>query len=89
METNERDNNTFEDDFNTIFELYECHLSVIKIKEKLRIENKFAFAPMSTAEIMQEISRLDKNKTTANGNIPVKILKICSRYNLTILKKRL
>ena len=25
METNERDNNTFEDDFNTIFELYECH----------------------------------------------------------------
>ena len=27
---------------------------------------------------MQEISRLDENKTTANGDIPVKILKICS-----------
>ena len=51
---------------------------VIRIKEKLRIENKFAFATMSTAEIMQEISRLDENKTTANGDIPVKILKICS-----------
>ena len=59
METNERDN-TFEDDFNTIFELYECHPSVININEKLRIENKFAFATMSTAEIMQEISRLDE-----------------------------
>ena len=73
METNERDNNTIEVDFNTIFELYESHPSVIKIKEKLRIENKFTFAPMSTAEIMQEISRLDENKTTANGDIPTKM----------------
>ena len=60
METNERDNNTFEDDFNTIFELYECHPSVIKIKEKLRIENKFAFATMSTAEmsILPSVSKI-------------------------------
>ena len=35
-------------------------------------------ATMSTAEIKQEISGLDGNKTTANGDIPVKILKICS-----------
>ena len=60
METNERDNNTFEDDVNTIFELYECHPSVIKIKEKLRIENKFAFATMSTAEmtILPSVSKI-------------------------------
>ena len=53
--------------YTPFFELYECHPSVIKIKEKLRIENKFAFAPMSTAEIMQEISRLHENKTISNG----------------------
>ena len=70
-----------------MFELYEYHPSVIKIKEKLRIENKFAFVPMSTTDIMQEISRLDENKTTANGDIPVKILKICFRYNLATFLK--
>ena len=73
METNQNESNTFEDNLNTIFGLYEYHPSGIKIKEKLRIENKFAFV---TTDIMQEISRLDK--TTANGDIPVKILKICS-----------
>ena len=86
METNKNESNTFEDDLNTIFELYEYHLSVIKIKEKLRIENKFAFVTMSTTDIMQEISRLEENKITANGDIPVKLLKICSDIIAPFLK---
>ena len=65
-------------DFNTILETYAHHPSVRKIKEKIKIENEFSFTTTTTTDIMQEINKLDSNKTTAHGDIPVKILKICS-----------
>ena len=56
MEADKRENIT--DDFYQYFKLYDCHPSVIKIKKKLQIDNKFSFAPMFLADIMQNISKL-------------------------------
>ncbi len=66
------------DNIEDAIEMYEHHPSIIKIKEKFKIEDKFSFIKMTTTDIKEEIINLDSTKTTAINDIPVKILKICA-----------
>ena len=38
-------------------------------------KNKFAFEPITTGDISQQIKRLDINKTTQESDIPTKLVK--------------
>ena len=66
------------DDCAAIIEMYHKHPSIIKIKENIKIENKFNFTKMTATSIREEISNLDCNKTTAVDDIPAKVLKCCA-----------
>ena len=59
----ERDSNT--DYINNILKIYEIHPSILKIKEYVKVKNKFT---------LKEINRLDTKKAGMENDIPTKIL---------------
>ena len=48
--------------FSDLLKLYENHFSVLKIKEKYKIQNKFKFREVSPDEVKMIIQSLDKKK---------------------------
>ena len=48
--------------FSDLLKLYENHFSVLKIKEKYKIQNKFKFREVSPDEVKMIIQLLDKKK---------------------------
>ena len=55
---------------------FECHPSIISIKENIFVENKFSFSKVTRAEISMEIKNLDIKKAGTFPNIPAKQLKL-------------
>ena len=63
---------------------FKNHPSIIKIKEKVDINETFSFSRCSVDDIEREIEKLNINKPTTFNNIPAKILvensEICSPF---------
>ena len=57
-----------------IIKAYDSHPSILKIKEHVIIENKFLFNEMTSLEFQDEILNLDPKKSTAENDIPTKVL---------------
>ena len=55
--------------------MYESHPSILKIKENVRLEEKFCFSPVSTEDLRAEIEVLNTKKAIPFMNIPPKQLK--------------
>ena len=53
---------------------YRTHPSVIKIKENVKIGEKFHFSPVNDEYIRKTIESLDTKKPTTYNNIPTKII---------------
>ena len=68
------DNITEMDDIKDIIKIYEMHPSILKIKENVKVENKFTFSNTNSNEIINEIRKLNPNKARTENDIPVKIL---------------
>ena len=68
------ENSTHTDDIKDIIRIYEMHPSIVKIKENVKIENKFLFYNTTSNEILNEIQRLNPNKASTENDIPTKIL---------------
>ena len=54
--------------------LYEDHVSVLKIKEKYKMQNKFQFKEVSPDEVRKIIQSLNKKKSAISSCIPGKHL---------------
>lgn len=54
---------------------YKYHPSICEIKQKVTVETKFLFSKVGSNEIVEEIQRLDINKTGTFSNITAKQLK--------------
>ena len=57
-----------------LLKLYENHFSVLKIKEKYKIQNKFQFKEVSPDEVRKIIQSLNMKKSAISSCIPVKHL---------------
>ena len=85
-------NMTQEDDaINTIIKKFECHPSILKIKEKFSNENIFLFSDVSLGDIEQELKSLNVKKSGTFKNIPSKIFKDsiseCSSFLLNLVNE--
>ena len=60
----DNEENFIEDDdpITTIIKRYSSHPSILKIKENVKVENKFEFVEMTPNEIETEIRKLNKTK---------------------------
>ena len=56
-------------------ERYKTHPSIVRIKQLTESNHQFSFCKFNTAEVWDEINRLDSTKSVS-GNIPVKTLKL-------------
>ena len=83
------------DNILNIINKFKNHPSILKIKERVNINDKFSFTNCTLADIDLEIHKLNTNKPTTFNNIPAKILvensDICSPfiskiYNESILR---
>ena len=57
-----------------LLRLYEDNFSVLKIKEKCKIQNKFQFREVSPDEVRKIIQSLNKKKSAISSCFPVKHL---------------
>ena len=64
-----------EDLIDKIIRKYKSHPSILKIKENVKVENKFEFKDMTSDEIGSEIIRLKTKKASMENDIPTKVLK--------------
>ena len=76
---NTENNFNIDDDFNTdyinnITKAYENHPSILKIKEYVKVKNRFVFKDSTAEDFANEISRLDSKKAGIENDIPTKIL---------------
>ena len=55
-----------------LLKLYEDHFSVLKIKEKYKIQNKFQFREVSPDEVRKIMHTLNKKISAISSCIPVK-----------------
>ena len=71
------ENNIGNDDdaISRIIRKYSSHPSILKIKENVKVENKFEFVDMTSNEIEIQIEKLDTKKSVMEGDIPAKMLK--------------
>ena len=68
-----------------LLKLYEDHFSVLKIKEKYIMQNKFPFKEVSPDEVRKIIQTSNKKKSTINCCIPAKHLTESSDMHLSFL----
>ena len=61
-----------------IVKKYEQHPSIIKIKEKVNIAEKFSFDSITAREIDAEMKYIDINKASSSDDVPIKVLTCCS-----------
>ena len=57
-----------------IVKKYESHPSILKIKENVKLKDKFLFNDMISDDLKTEISELNPNKASIENDIPAKIL---------------
>ena len=57
-----------------IVKKYELHPSILKIKENIKLDEKFKFADVTKDEIYMKIKSLDPKKASMENDIPTKIL---------------
>ena len=62
------------DDIKDIIKIYEIHPSILKIKEHVKVENKFNFSNTTSNVIINEIRKLDPKKASTGNDIPAKML---------------
>ena len=55
--------------------MYESHPSIIKIKEKVKVDKEFSFSPVSLQDIRTELKALSTKKATPFMGISAKQLK--------------
>ena len=58
-----------------IVRTYASHPSIIKIKENVKIKDKFKFQNITSNEMKVEINKLNSKKSCISNDIPAKILK--------------
>ena len=72
------------DSISNIISKFKSHPSILNIKERVEIKEKFAFSRPEVEDIEKEIRKLNINKPTTFNNIPAKILvetsEICSPF---------
>ena len=66
--------NTNSNSVSNIITKFKDHPSIIEIKDKIQVDEKFCFSLLDANEISDEINALDKNKPTSFNNITIKIL---------------
>ena len=54
--------------------IFNNHPSILKIKERIQINNEFTFSPCNTTDVMALINNLNTNKPTTYNNIPAKLI---------------
>ena len=64
-----------EDPIFKIIKKYESHPSILKIKTKIKIIDKFYFEKVTEVDIEKEILQLDNTKSTPSNSIPTKLFK--------------
>ena len=69
--------------------MHKYHPSIILINKKVDNQNKFSFEPVALSDVVKLIKDTDPNKSSTNGNISPKILKIRSEATAKILQKLL
>ena len=62
------------EDIDEIIRKYEKHPSSLKIKENVKVENKFKFTDTTPKDIKDEINKLNPRKASVENDIPTKIL---------------
>ena len=67
------DDNSSSEDIEGIIK-YKSHPSIKKIKETLKLENRFLFKDMTSYELEIEVSKLNSNKANMKNDIPAKML---------------
>ena len=72
IQLRERDSNT--DYINNILKIYEIHPSILKIKEHVKVKNKFTFKDSTRNAFENEINRLDTKKAGMENDIATKML---------------
>ena len=63
-----------DDVINSIIKKYESHPSILKIKENVKVENKFEFKDITEDDMYSKIRSLDPKKASIENDIPAKIL---------------
>ena len=76
--------NVSRDKVQNIIKSFSNHPSIIKIKQKFKLNKKFSFQCVSVATVRKAVKSLPSDKTTA-GEIPVNVLKNCDNcfFDLT------
>ena len=62
------------EDIEGIIYKYKSHPNIMKIKETMKLENRFVFKDMTAYELEIEISKLNSNKASMKNDIPAKML---------------
>ena len=62
------------DYISNIIEKFKNHPSILRIKEKVEIDESFLFSPVDETVIRDKIGSLDKRKPTTYNNIPMRVL---------------
>ena len=68
------ENDIISENIPEIVKMYESHPSVLKIKENIKIQDKFKFRNITSNVIRNEIEKLNPKKSCICNDIPVKIL---------------
>ena len=68
------ENDIYDDNIDYITRKYKNHLSILKIKEIIKIENKFTFLDSTPIAFEKEINRLNPKKAGVENDLPTKIL---------------
>ena len=64
-----------DDVIDTIIKKYKSHPSILKIKENVKVENRFEFKDMTPDQIETDIIKLKTKKASMENDIPTKVLK--------------
>ena len=68
------DNKTNTINIDEIIKKYETHPSILKIKENVKVGNKFSFKEITANSFKEKIYKLDPKKASMENDIPTKIL---------------
>jgi len=73
---NSLDENSLKENLNLseIKQKYALHPSIVQIKNEYKVTEPFSFIELQNEEIQERIANLDRNKATADNDIPAKVL---------------
>ena len=67
-------------------EMYKYHPNINLINKKVDNQSKFSFEPVALSDVVKEIKDINPNKSSTKYGIPLKILKIARKLQLTYYK---